>query len=69
MKSVPIGTAVNLALELLIQAQRISTIVAAAQADNRQTLKPEEIQAIKDGRTAAFAKLDDAIDTAVQEGR
>ena len=69
MKSVDVGTAINLALELLIQAQRINTLVAAAQASNRTKLSAEEVKVIREARQAAFEKLDAAIETAETEGR
>lgn len=56
-----IGAAVNLALELLIQAQRVSTLIASAQARGDSTLNQEELDAILIDRRKAFANLDAAI--------
>lgn len=67
--SLPIGVAVNVALEMLIQAQKVSLLVAGAQAENRDTLTPEETKQILEGRQAAFDKLDASISKAESERR
>jgi len=51
--------AVDLALNLLIQAQRVSLLVSRAQLEGRSQLKPEEAKAITDERDAAIAKLEE----------
>lgn len=66
---VGVGAAVNLAIELLIQAQRVSTLVAAAQTRGDQTLDKEEIDAILGDRSKAFENLDQEIEEAEEEGR
>lgn len=58
---VVLGVAVNLAMELLIQSQKVSLLVQAAQARGDTTLNQEELDAILADRKDAFAKLDDAI--------
>jgi pyrrolidone-carboxylate peptidase len=58
VKSFQVIDAVNLALELLIQSQKISLLVARAQAEGRKSLTPEEIEAIRVDRDAAISRLD-----------
>lgn len=55
------GSAVNLALEMLVQAQRISTLVQAAQLRGDATLDKEEYDAIIAARQSAFDRLDQEI--------
>ena len=64
---VAIGVATNLALELLIQAQKISTLVAAANANGAGTLDQEALDAILADRKSAFDRLDAAIAEAETE--
>lgn len=64
-----IGTAVNMALELMIQAQKISTLILAAQTRGDTHLAPEEWKALLDDRKAAFDRLNESIATAQAEGR
>lgn len=60
--------AINLALNLIAQGQRISLLVSKAQAEGRSQLKPEEVKAIHEDRDAAFNRLDQAIAEAESRG-
>lgn len=63
-----ISTAIDLALSLITQASRISTLVATAQSEQRE-IKPEEWTAIQQADDDARAGLTAAITKAQSEGR
>lgn len=56
--------AINLALNLLIQSQRVSLLIQKAHAEGRSQLKPEESKAVQEERDAALAQLDKEIASA-----
>lgn len=60
--------ALELVLQLLLQAQQISTMVLAAQAQGRD-LTPAEWAGITQDNDAARARLVEAIERAEQENR
>jgi hypothetical protein len=64
-----VSAAIEVTLALLAQAQRISTLVAAAQAANRTDLLPEEYDAILADDDKARADLVAAIALAKSQGR
>ena len=56
-----ISLALELLLNLLIEAQRISALVAQAQDQGRDRLTDAEMAAVKNAATAAEQRLADAI--------
>lgn len=56
-----VAVALNLAIELLIQAQKLSALAHAAQMKGKTELTAEEISQIVADRDAALARLDQAI--------
>lgn len=61
MNNQTVSAALELAIQLIVQSQRISSLVATAQGEGRTTLKPEEWSAITAEADAARQKLVDAI--------
>lgn len=69
MSTGSILTAIDLALALLMRAQQIQTLVAQAQAEGRDNLKPEEWSAIHEEDQRERRRLAEAIAKAKGEGR
>jgi len=59
-----VQVALNLAVELLIQAQKLSALVHAAQMKGKTDLTEEETAQLLSDRDAAFDRLDQAIKNA-----
>lgn len=58
---------INLVLNLLMQAQKVSALIMAAQNSGRYTLDADEIKAIRADRDQAFDELEAAIENAKDE--
>lgn len=68
-KTMAVGVAVNLGLQLLIQSQKVSLLVQQAQANGQQHLSPDQLKQVIEARDEAFNALDAAIEQAEAEGR
>lgn len=64
-----VAIALNLAVELLVQAQKLSALTTAAQLKGKTELGDDEVKQILADRDASFKRLDDAIAKAQTEGR
>jgi len=64
-----LAAAIDLLLTLITQAQRVSTIIAQARAEGRESLSEDDINELTAANDDARAELEAAIETARTEGR
>lgn len=64
-----LAAAIDLLLTLITQAQRVSTVIATARAEGRDTLSDDDIEELELANDQARAELEAAIDRARTEGR